>query len=192
MELVQMLAAAADQGPTRADWLAAWAGLLAAVGTVGTFVWQARALSRERETRREEVKRLEADQRDAQDAQARTIVLHNPGCGGNQRVSVRDYGVTLGNYGVHPITNIRTTLTHRETQQDLTAGGPQPLPVLKAGDMQHLSWKVDGYNVVWPPDLDHHDLPNLFHCEVAFTDVNGVRWMVRPGLGQQPSRVFDF
>ncbi|MFG3297607.1 hypothetical protein [Micromonospora chersina] len=127
-------AAVADPKANPADWIGAVAASVAAVGTVITFVWQYRGLQDERAARRQEIARLASDQRAAEDAQARTVVLHDAGCGGTQWVRVRDYGVTLGNYGLYPITHIVPVLTHRETRQKVQgAGAPAPLAVLKAG-----------------------------------------------------------
>jgi len=186
VSLAQQLVDVANQGPTITDWLAAIGTMVAAVGTVGTLAWQARGLKQERETRRDEVARLDAAQRDAEDAQARTVVLHDPGCDGMQWKLIQSYKVTVGNYGTHPITNVVAALTHRASRTHKV--GPTPLPVLTAGAHQTLTWRVGP--VPWPSGWNAEDLPNAFDCRVEFTDVHGIRWALRPGLGQEPSRVY--
>lgn len=148
-------------------------------------------LSRECKTRRTEIKRLDGAQGVEQDMQARTVVLHDPGCGGLQWVSIGEYNVTLGNYGRYPITHIVGLLTHRTTrlQVGYGNGGPAPLPVLEAGKRHTLHWDLSGHTVVWPKQAQSQELPDLFTAEVRFTDVHGIRWSVRPRLGQQPSRI---
>jgi hypothetical protein len=171
--------------------LEAWSTVVAAVGTAGALVYAAVGLSRERKTRRAEIGRLDETQRAEQDRQARTVVLHDPGCGGLQWVSIKQYNVTLGNYGRYPITNIVGMLTYRTTGLQVVYGngGPVPLPVLEAGSRQTLHWDLSGHTIVWPKNIQSHELPDLFAAEVRFTDVHGIRWAVRPRLGQQPSRI---
>ena len=193
--------AAVDQGATKADWLEAWATVAAAVGTIGAFVWQARALSQERRTRRAEIARLQAEQREAQDAQARTIVLHRESCTQSWDSpnvepgpkTIVSYSVRLGNYGEHPITNVVAGLIYRPTRELVRGGEQRPLPRAVFFEEAWLSWHFEELSLPWPegePE-ESEKVPELFRCEVQFTDVHGTRWAVRPGLGQQPSRVYD-
>jgi hypothetical protein len=199
MALVQ-----AAEEATKADWLEAWATVVAAVGTVGAFAWQGLALRQERLTRRAEVARLQADQREAQDAQARTVVVHRAYAtkmwhnkrtdGPDDPRLIGDYRVTLGNYGEFPITNVVSTLTYIprrwvvELDEDRV---PWPKAVMLGEEI--LQWDLSRLLLPWPEDLGEDDNgEHLFACEVHFTDVHGIRWSVRPGLGQQPLRVFAY
>ncbi|PRX23480.1 hypothetical protein CLV67_103228 [Actinoplanes italicus] len=118
------------------------------------------------------------------------MVLHDAGVDGHLFGRMDQYKIVVGNYGMHPITNVVGKLVYRETQAQLGKfiGGPAPLPVLEGGKRQQLQWEV---MIKWPGAAQQHELPDHFDLEVQFTDVNGIRWAVRPGLGQQPSRVYD-
>lgn len=121
------------------------------------------------------------------------MVLHDPGLDGHLYGRLDKYKITLGNYGLHPITNVVGALKHVEKQQEigLYGGGQAPLPVLEGGKRHQLQWDISGYGFLWPDGKESYQLPELFHLEVLFTDVHGIRWSVQPGLGQQPSRVYD-
>lgn len=179
------------------DWVEAIGTWVGGIGTVGTLIYASRALRHETERRRQDVKDLQESERNAQDAQARTVVLHDAGCSGRQSVDVSEYLVTLGNYGEFPITNVVSELTLKETGQEVAyavgwnQGGQAPLPVLKAGATQQLRWNTTGWDVKWPGEMRSHQLPDLFTLIVRFTDVHGIRWALRPGLGQQPAREYE-
>ena len=184
---------AAEQAAAPADWLEAWATVVGAIGTVGALLYAAIGLARERRTRQQDVARLEADQREAQEMQARTVVLHDPGCDGGQGIAISTYHANLGNYGMFPITNVVGTLIHRESRTEVTYGngGPSPVSVLQNGKRHTLMWELKRHSIPWPKGLQSHELPTLFKVDVQFTDVRGIRLAVRPGLGQQPFRVYE-
>jgi hypothetical protein len=169
-----------------------WVGGL---GGVGAFVWLIKGQQHEVQRRQEDIRALRDAQREQQDAQARTVVVHDAGCGGTQYMMIGDFSVTVGNYGAHPITNVVSRLTHKETGKTIgdgtSLGAPAPLTVLEAGKRHRSQWQLTGWNFAWPTDAQSHQLPDLFDLDVQFTDVNGIRWVVQPGLGQQPSRVYD-
>ncbi|WP_125810272.1 hypothetical protein [Actinoplanes sp. ATCC 53533] len=193
--IAQLAAETASQEATPADWTEAIATVVAAIGTVGALIYAAIGLARERQTRQYEIKRIEEDRREEQDMQARTVVLHHPTLPSaieNGLHYFTSYSVHFGNYGIHPITNVTGVLTHRETKLEVVFGngGPTPLAVLNAGDVKQLKWNLAAHSIQHPVEIEAHNLANLFKLEMQFTDVHGIRWSVRPGLGQQPSRVY--
>jgi hypothetical protein len=185
--------AVVEQAASRADWLEAWATTVGAAGTVGALLYAAVGLARERRTRQQEITRLESEQRGTHEMEARTVVLHDPGCDGTQWIAISAYKVTLGNYGKYPITNVVGELIVRDSKLSVVYGngGPVPISVLQASQQQTLMWELQRHGVAWPKEMQPHELPSLFKVEVQFTDVHGIRWALRPGLGQQPFRLFD-
>jgi hypothetical protein len=178
----------AIQGASGADWLQAWGTVVAAVGTVGALVYQARALAHERRARREDIARLEAEQRAAAAAQARTIVLHDARCTGRPNQFVDAYGVTLGNYGSQPITNVRLKLCSTVDGREIVINdrGPAFVPVLASNVRIDLSWDLKGCGVVWHAGTDTEKVPDMFVIELQFVDSNGMTWLRRPG--EEPIR----
>lgn len=199
------------------DWVEAIATCIAAVGTVGTLFWQARALRQERETRRSEVKRLEADQRANQDAQARTIVAY-PSLAESISVDCSNGSVTVRvvNYGVHPVINLTGLATNILTGASVSvdkfsSGGnilndipentraaaddhrQDTLQVLDAGAFIEMNFRLQEMPKFGFPGTSHYErlqsLAQAMRVEIQFTDLHGIRWALRAGLGQQPTRI---
>jgi hypothetical protein len=177
------------QGGSSADWLEAWGTVAAAVGTIGALVYQARALARERASRREDVARLDAAQRAAAAAQARTIIFHDARCSGRPNQFVDGYSVTLGNYGSQPVTNVELKLCSFIDGREMVINdrGPGFLPVLASNVRMDLSWDLKGRGVAWPAGTSVDEAPDMFVIELEFTDFHGVKWRCRRGEG--PVRV---
>lgn len=179
------------------DWVEAIGTWVGGIGTVGTLIYASRALRHETERRRQDIKDLQEAERSAQDAQARTVVLHNAGASGREFLAVDEYLVKIGNYGEYPITNVISELAVKETGQVIVhangwaRGGQAPLAVLKPGASELLRWDTRDWNIKWPVALQSEQLPELFDLIVKFTDVHGIRWALRPGLGQQPARDYE-
>ncbi|MEU7609393.1 hypothetical protein [Micromonospora sp. NPDC049204] len=165
-----------------ADWVEACATVAAAFGTIGAFFWQARALAEERETRRDEIERLEADQHDTQAAQAAAVVLHSPAIGGADGLGILKFNVTVENFGSAPIINAKIHLqllgwpTEKVSEWHL-------LTVLPGGNSERVSWDLRKFNLEWPEDLDPDEAAKELFLPVAyFIDVHGVTWE-RPFFG---------
>ncbi|MGC9670936.1 hypothetical protein ACNTMW_30865 [Planosporangium sp. 12N6] len=120
--------------------------------------------------------------------QARAVVLHNPGCGGTQFVAVRDYQVTVGNYGDQPIFKVQSCLWFPVDDVMLPhPNNPKPLPVLKADDQHLLTWNLKDLPVAWPFGMPSDELPSLFELQVDFTDRDGTHWLIE--LDKEPRRI---
>jgi len=176
-----------------ADWVEAWGTWVGGLGTAGTLAYALVALRRESDRRRQDVTRVDDAERKTQDLQARTVVLHSAECGGFRDQQINFYKVTMGNYGQYPITHIVAVMKHRDTGHELVSynGGPDPVPVIEANSVRTLDWKFPLVAIPWPEHASQLELPDLFEVRVCFTDVYGIRWKVRPGLGEQPSRISD-
>ena len=162
-----------------ADWVEAWATVVAAIGTVGALIWQARALKVERKTRRSEIARLEG-------AQARTIVLHDTEAApvllrqGSPVLEKPVVTATLGNYGDQPVTEVIASLRWRNPAggEVLTASNQSFVPVLTAGKTHKLIWFLDMSfekgELVFPGEWE--EFTAMFDVEVTFNDVHGSRF----------------
>jgi hypothetical protein len=200
MPVVQLAAETVNQGASAADWVEAIATVVAAVGTVGAFMWQARALAQERETRRAEITRLANAETAAQASQAKTIVLYKAmlamdstydadGTVLSQPGSV-NYMAMVGNFGTLPVTKLVARLTWTAGQKTGMSWQPLSIDVLGGGDRQPLIWDLranvllnsedpDSSNAL-PDDLlmAHASRLIRFAPEIEFTDVHGWRWGV--------------
>lgn len=188
--MVSLVQLAADQGATNADWLEAWATVVAAVGTIGAFVWQGRALRQERDTRREEIARLEA-------AQARTVVLHYLHVGPPEEPDSQlpippspILRVLLGNYGDQPITDVYAEVRWRHNDGRTRGSGiGQGFAVLAGGKTKELQWSTREIKI---PEKTAPGRPSGWEpfVYVKFRDVHGVRWeLSNQGMDQQLKRL---
>jgi hypothetical protein len=178
---------------TFSDWLEAWATVIAAMGTVGTLVWQAFALAQERRTRAEEVRELREERQRAKDAQARTIVLEEPGWSwkvmrdGTQKIVIQ---IPLGNYGPLPVTNVIGLVTLKSNKMVLGDGDEgRFLHVLAGGEKTTIFCTVNLADLNLPDrDLTAMALEELFEFDVTFTDYDGTQWAIKYGLEKTPRR----
>lgn len=188
------------------EWIEAIGTWVGGLGTIGTLVYALVALRREAERRRTDVRALRDADRDSQDALARTVVMGIPQCGSRGGPVLLSYYVKIGNYGVHPITNFTAQLLitkdakswapSAEIPEDRKVpssnGGPIRYPVFKPDDEKELVWDVRANKIGLIKGLhDDQAAAMFFELEVGFTDVHGIRWSLRPGVGQQPSRLYD-
>jgi hypothetical protein len=176
------------------DWVEAVGTWIGGLGTVGTLIYAMLGLRREAAQRRAEIERLAAGQREAQHAQARTVVLHDADASldGDGFDTPEFLTVTLkaGNYGTAPITGVVGKLKRHEPSSGATEPHTAFAFVIPAGELRTLSWHIplaglpDGFGGSANPLL--HDVLVLFHAEVEFTDSYGARWAFRYGPGEQP------
>jgi hypothetical protein len=94
-----------------ADWVEAWVTAIAAAGTLGTLWYAARGLARERRPGRRRSAGPRQEQRQAQAAQARTVVDHQPGGSGSQFQFWSRVEFQVVNYGPGPITSIAARIS---------------------------------------------------------------------------------
>ena len=183
----------AADAPNVADWLEAWATAVAAIGTVGAFIWQARSIRQERQTRKAEIARLEGDQQDLRAAQARTIIVHKPIANAVRLTSnfnkkaegdrAVNLSVTIGNYGSEVILHVTPILRGDDKNESYYA---QPIETLMAGCTHEFSWILTGDRYLVADMAAQRLIAHEFDVEVLFTDIHGLRWAVRPGAGHPP------
>ena len=159
-----------------ADWVAAVAALIAAFGTVGALIYQARALNEERATRWAEDQRLRAEQFLAREAQANAIVLHDVVLVGNPQRGLTGFRVTIGNYGETPIKEVAGHLSRvdgADVDQVIR------VPVLDAGAATSLIWDLHGESTWWPgSQRETYALAATFSPRATFKDVHDEFWTV--------------
>lgn len=196
--LTYLSAAQAADEATSADWLEAWATVVAAVGTVGAFWWQGRALRAERRTRRAEIQRLEDEQREAQSIEARKVVVHGQTLvQGQKRGDDYSYGpayqAQVGNYSQLPIRDLIVRLRFLDADSNTTLSSKEARrwDVLPGGEVTTVRWDVDSDNIPdfkWPAPKDWDEAIHHFYVDVIFVDVRGEHWRLERGrnLARQP------
>ncbi|MEU8821813.1 hypothetical protein [Actinoplanes sp. NPDC048796] len=175
------------------DWVEAIGTWVGGVGTGLAVIYAARGVRISERNREEDARQARKAERESQAAQARTLRLHSLGVDGHVGGRLDTFKGSIGNYGLHPVTNIVGKLVYIPTKQEIGIhiGGPTPITVLDSGDSQELSWDLQGYGLKDEGELVMGRSQNLFDFEVHFTDVHGNRWAIRPGAGEQPFRLFD-
>jgi hypothetical protein len=179
--------------PNAADWLEAYASVLAAVGTLLAFGWQAFALSRERQTRASEIARLDRERLDDQKSQARTVTLHSPTFSEHEEFNDLDvYTIQVGNYGPSPITNVIGRLRfYPDSGDPISLVGDykskEQASVVAPGASAPLTWTVQAERVADTYGLEEEEQVEYFDVEIEFNDVQGTRW--RWSQDADPQRV---
>ncbi|MBG0560716.1 hypothetical protein [Actinoplanes aureus] len=189
--MISLVQLAADQGATNADWIEAWATVAAAIGTIGAFIWQGRALRNERETRRQEVQRLEHEQLTSLESQARTIVVHEVDIQVDKTKSsspladpkylVTNFVCSVENFGTLPILAVSARLLRESTVPDDGFDAPvtKRFPVIKGGDKERLNWLHIGLSLTrfTPGAQSKLEAKCQVKLEVRFVDVHGHHWL---------------
>ncbi|MEU5791443.1 hypothetical protein ABZ754_27430 [Micromonospora purpureochromogenes] len=176
---------------TAADWVGAGAAVVAAAGTVGTLVWQARALAQERETRRQEIARIEANQISDQEARARTIRLFDKRIIQSE-VGLKSLAVTIANHGVDPITSISATAFHHwdESNSEAFSTSISSLPILPPGVEKSLSFPLADFPHLDPWKTRDAVLLYSIRVQANFCDLNGSIFTVH--VNSAPVRLRQF
>ncbi|MFI7547219.1 hypothetical protein [Actinoplanes sp. NPDC049599] len=182
-----------------ADWVEAWATAAGAVGAVGAFTWQARALAHERKTRREEVRRLAQDQKDMLSAQARLVVLDDPHVSaGEIRVPVTNnvieygtYQVVIRNFGELPVYNLHSSIVYIPEDESVMHKGKGAvwLKILPGKGESIISFdiKENFPDVKLPEGTSWKDLGRRFLIDVTFVDVHGMNWRITEDNSVRPA-----
>jgi hypothetical protein len=174
-----------------ADWLEAWATVVGSVGTVGTLIYAAVGLARERSTRRAELARIEKEQHAAQESQARTVVVHSQSIQSASDPEKPYLSAKVGNYGTSAITGVACLLLYVDAGKRQTAGEIVTLPVLRAGQEQELKWPLSGaVDLKWISVKDLDADAQRFDVEVSFNDAYGARWTTDDAGITRPSPVY--
>ena len=174
--------------PNAADWLEAVAAMIAAVGTVCAFVWQARALAQERKTRAAQVLELREEQRRQRESQARTVVVREPHVTdvGESKLTVV---VEVANYGSSPVINVGGVLLQykNEDDEEIFQSEPGTVDVLPAGEKCQFLWYFAKELLSDVHRGDRYFLDRIFHTEVFFTDTEGIAWCREAGYDKRLS-----
>jgi hypothetical protein len=164
------------------EWVEAIGTWVGGLGTMGALLAALAALSNERKTRAEEMKRFREQEHLVRRAQARSIVLHNDHIDYRQPVpdsaqagSERVYRVTLGNYSEYPINAVVATIHAHRQGEDPVTDFPKFIPVLRANESIELEWPLV------PEFLAIDGLPELpkassYKVDLMFVDVHGLTW----------------
>ena len=143
---VEFVALAAAEGPKITDWISAIATVggfavaaIAAYGAVGTLRAQSRAISEEREARRQDVDRLQAQAIVAAQAAARTVILSTssrirPMMAMNDRADWITARATLVNFGETPILRVTAQVELKRPIARIRLHTPQGLKNLTVDD----------------------------------------------------------
>ncbi|WP_250008733.1 hypothetical protein [Actinoplanes sp. M2I2] len=180
------------------DWLEAVGTCVAAIGTIGAFAWQAKGLNEERRTRQEEVARLDRERADAEEAQARAVVLYEPRYHeDDQYIDEHEFAIEVGNFGMFPVVDI-------VGQLEFQIGDGEPILITEDWDSRHLSTVVppgESRTLTWqlpesvakelvgmavPPQTD------FFVAKISFVDARGRRRLLSSesaleGVSLQPA-----
>ncbi|WP_433793950.1 hypothetical protein [Actinoplanes sp. CA-252034] len=197
MVAVEILMAA--DGATDADWIEAWATVVAALGTVGALVWQAWALSRERRTRREEIARLEEDRRESESRQARTILLHDARVESHNGM-VSGFSAMIGNYGDSPVSHVFVNLEFDASGNEPTAKRVaeigtksvfcQKFSVMPSGFVESIFVDLSRHEIPWPTEEGNvMAAQSVFKPTISFVDMSGVQWKIEDGVPTRHARL---
>lgn len=160
-----------------ADWVEAWATVAGAVSTAGTLIYAAAGLAQERKTRRTDMARIEKERQATQDLQARTVVVHDRSICSPDDPRNPYLVAKVGNYGTSAVTGLACVLMYVDGGRRHTAGEILTFPVLKPGDVKHLTWPLSGAIALKWISGSHIEYESLrFDVEATFSDSQGARW----------------
>jgi hypothetical protein len=174
-----------------ADWLEAWATVAGAVGTAGTLIYAVVGLARERKTRRAELARIEKEQHAAQESQARTVVVHSKSIRPTSDPKKPSLSAKVGNYGTSAVTGVACLLLYVDAGKREIAGEIIVHPVLKANEVEELTWPLSGAIDLKRISGEHLDFESQkFDVEVSFNDVHGARWTTDDAGVTKPYKLY--
>ncbi|OJF10847.1 hypothetical protein BG844_29665 [Couchioplanes caeruleus subsp. caeruleus] len=112
-----------------------------------------------------------------EEAQARTVIVHQPVCSGIQFQKIDEVVVSINNYGDAPILS----LTARIWWENMPYGEgdwrqqkyPDTIRVIEAGGDTRLAWSVE---IPWPEGVSLESIQRGINCEVTYTDTHGLMW----------------
>ncbi|MFF5079221.1 hypothetical protein ACFY36_19355 [Actinoplanes sp. NPDC000266] len=171
-----------------ADWWEAWGTWIGGIGTVGALFYAGKGVRAEAGKRRQDLQQAKNDRRSAQEAQARTVVIHGPTAKVSP-VSV-ELKLKVGNYGHSPITHVKGVMTHRHTGKFVGDDKFASCPALPSGGgTADLWWTVHFREFKnQPPPTELASLTGVLKIQILWTDVEGDRWELEFDSGQQPIR----
>ncbi|GGQ43797.1 hypothetical protein [Couchioplanes azureus] len=164
------LASVALRFAAQPDWIEAGATAVAAMGTVGAFYRQGKALRLERETRRAEIARLEDERLTSAEAQAKSIVVMK-----HRRRRLHDdqdvLVATVFNCGQLPVVKIHADAHIDKEGSSLRTSFDDVVPVLAPGQQVEISAPMPDYE----DNLGsrYSGLGWRLHMDLKFGDLQG-------------------
>jgi hypothetical protein len=172
-----------------ADWVEAWGTWVGGVGTIAAVIWAMYALRRE-------ARRGERDKREAQDLQARTVVMYQFRHDTQELEKLKEshigYAMKVGNYGNTHISELDALLVYGPT--GVGVGSTRIQRVLPAGSERTVRFQIAERDLgdwaeTWQDHRDYSDSCDPFEILVSWSDIYGQRWSRSYGKGSQPTRV---
>jgi hypothetical protein len=181
------------EGATAADWLAAWStlgGVFVAAATLIGVVWTSRrALAHERDVRRQEVERIEAERWLEKHDRAALVYLGPPTIstlpGPPGHVVIQTVSFTVRNDSDKPIVHVSG-----ELYLDQESGGPTLLAAAVSAALARVPGQgvealhflpAPGHSAItfvpqWDDPSDSSKTAPVFSAKVRFRDLSGTRW----------------